>query len=164
MNLFELTGQYLALMEMMEDTETDPQTLEDTMAAIEGELEDKADAYAAIRTQLLGQAGIIEAEIERLKRRQGTIEGNIRRLTENLETCMRATGKVKFKTGLHSFNIQRNPASLVLDEQYIENIPDEYLIAQEPKIDRAKMKADLKAGKDLNGICHLEQTESLRIR
>ena len=163
MNLFELTGQYLTLMEMMEDPETDPQTLEDTMTAIEGELEDKADAYASIRTQLLGQSQVIDAEIERLKRRQGIIEGNVKRLTSNLEAVMRATGKVKFKTATRSFSIVKNPASIVIDV-LTENIPEEYLITQVPKVDRAKMKADIKAGKNLDGICHLEQTESLRIR
>ena len=99
MNLFELTGQSMTLMEMMEDPETDPQALEDTMSAIEGEIEDKADAYAAIRTQLLGQVEIIDAEIERLRRRKGSVEANIKRLMSSLEEAMRTTGKVKFKSG-----------------------------------------------------------------
>ena len=51
-----------------------------------------------------------------------------------------------------------------MDEQYIENIPEIYLIEQEPKLDRAKIKEDLKNGIVLEGIAHLEQTESLRIR
>lgn len=164
MNLFELTGQYLALMEMMEDPETDPQTLEDTMAAIEGELEDKADAYAAIRTQLLGQSEIIDAEIERLKRRKGSIEGNIKRLTANLEASMRATGKVKFKTATHSFGIQKNGglAPLILDRTDYEKFPEEFRkVKYEP--DNQKIREYLKYH-TLEWARLGEQGESLRIR
>lgn len=164
MNLFELTGQYLALMEMMEDPEIDPQTLEDTMAAIEGELEDKADAYAAIRTQLLGQSQVIDAEIERLKRRQGSIEGNIRRLTANLEASMRATGKMKFKTGLHSFGIQKNGglAPLILDRTDYEKFPEEFRkVKYEP--DNQKIREYLK-DHTLEWARLGEKGESLRIK
>ena len=161
MNLFELTGQYLALMEMMEDPETDPQTLEDTMSAIEGEIEDKADAYAAIRTQLLGQVEIIDAEIERLRRRKGSVEANIKRLMSSLEEAMRMTGKTKFKTAMHSFGIQKNPQSVYIFEG--AEIPDTYLIPQEPKIDKKAILADLKAGKKFD-FAELQQTDGLRIR
>ena len=74
------------------------------------------------------------------------------------------TGKEKFKTELFSFGIQSNPAAVIMDEQYLENIPEEYLIPQEPKLDKKKLAADLKAGVDLEGIAHLEQSRSLRIR
>jgi hypothetical protein len=77
---------------------------------------------------------------------------------------MELTGKRKFKTALFSFGIQKNPASIVIDEDYIENIPPRYLIYQDPVIDRQKLKADLTAGMELDGIAHLEQTEGVRIR
>ena len=51
-----------------------------------------------------------------------------------------------------------------VDEADIRSIPAEYLIEQAPKVDKTKLKADLKAGKDLTGIAHLVQGESLRIR
>lgn len=161
MNLFELTGQYLALMEMMEDPDVDPKTLEDTMAAAEGELEDKADAYAAIRTQLLGQVEILENEIERLRRRKGGIEGNIKRLMSSLEEAMRATGKTKFKTATHSFGIAKNPPRCVIDS--VADVPREFLMMQEPKVDTAGILKALKAGA-VYDFAHMEQGESLRIR
>ena len=76
---------------------------------------------------------------------------------------MKAVGKKKIETDLFTFRIQRNPASVVMDEAYLENIPKEYLIPQEPKLDRAKIREDLKAGKELE-FAHLVQTESLRIK
>ena len=88
------------------------------------------------------------------------IENNIKNLKQALETAMRATGKTKFKTDLFSFNIQKNPPKLVIDKP--EEIPEEYLIPQEPKINSKAIKDMLKE-KELP-FAHLEQSESLRIR
>ena len=74
---------------------------------------------------------------------------------------MQVTGKTKFKTPLFSFGIQKNPTSVQIEEG--ATIPDKYLIAQEPKIDRKGMIADLKEGIEIKG-CTLTQSESLRIR
>ena len=51
-----------------------------------------------------------------------------------------------------------------MDEAYIENIPDRFLIPQDPQIDKKAIKEALKNGENLEGLAHLEQTESLRIR
>ncbi len=164
MTLYELTNDYQNLLEMAEDPDIDPEVLADTMEAIEGEIEIKADGYARIIRQMEADAAALKAEADRITNRRRVIENNIRTMKNRLEDAMIATGKVKFKTELFSFGIQKNPARVVLDEQYIENLPEEYLIAQDPKVDTAKIKEDLKAGKDLHGIAHLEQDSSLRIR
>ena len=162
--LYELTAEYMQLLEMAEDPDIDLQTLADTMDAIGGELEDKADGYAKVIRQLEYDEAAIDAEIKRLMSRKKTIFGNIEHMKDNLQAEMLATGKTKFKTALHSFNIQRNPPSVVVDELMVENIPEQYLIYQEPKINKKAILEDIKAGRDLSGIAHLEQGESLRIR
>lgn len=162
--LYELTDDYMMLLEMAEDPEVDLDVLADTMEGISGEIEEKADGYARVIRELDAKAAAVKAEVERLTARRQSLENAARRIKDTLQMAMIATGKTKFKTDLFSFGIQKNPASVVMDEQYIENIPEEYLIQQEPKLDRAKIKEDLKAGKDLEGIAHLEQGESLRIR
>ena len=48
MNLYELTGQYLELQNLLESGEYDEQLINDTMEAVEGEIEIKADNYARI--------------------------------------------------------------------------------------------------------------------
>lgn len=162
--LYELTADYTMLLEMAEDPEVDLDVLADTMEGISGEIEEKADGYARVIRELDAKAAAVKAEVERLTARRQSLENAARRIKDTLQMAMIAIGKTKFKTDLFSFGIQKNPASVVMDEQYIENIPEEYLIKQEPKLDRAKIKEDLKAGKDLEGIAHLEQGESLRIR
>ena len=164
MTLYELTSEYLDLLAMLEDPDVDEDLINDTLEGIDGELEAKADGYARVMRQMDADAKAIKAEEERLANRRKSLENRSAALKCRLQQMMEITGKVKFKTELFSFGIQKNPAAVVMDEQYIENIPECYLIIQEPKIDKQKIKEDLKAGLDLEGIAHLEQTESLRIR
>lgn len=164
MTLYELTNDYINLLALAEDPDTDPEILADTLGGLDGQLEDKADNYAKVIRQIESDVNGLKAEIERLQARKTAAQNNIDRMKANLEQMMIATDKTKFKTELFSFGIQKNPAKVVMDEQYIENVPEEYLKYKEPEIDRKKIAEDLKAGKDLNGIAHLEQSESLRIR
>lgn len=161
MNLYELTGAYLELLEMAEDTTVDQDVLRDTMDAIGGELEDKADGYAKVIAQLAGDAESIKKQIERLTAMKDRIEGNIVAMKKSLEASMIATGKKKFKTQLFSFNIQRNAPSLdLLDENMV---PDMFRIPQPDKIDRRKALNFIKD----NGPTawgKLKESESLRIR
>lgn len=162
--LYQLTSDYTELMLLAEDPDIDEQAFLDTLEGIEGELEDKADNYAKVIRSLEADAAACDAEAKRLRAKKQTIENNVKRMKGALQYAMQATGKVKFKTPLFSFGIRKNPASVVVDEQYIENIPGRFLIPQEPVVDKKAMKDALKAGEDLTGICHLEQSESLSIR
>ena len=161
--IYELTDEYVELLNMLEDPEIDPEVLADTMEGLSGEIEAKADGYAKVIAELNAAIAGLKAEIERLTNRKTTMENNVKYLKSTLQFAMETTGKTKFKTDLFSFSVQKNPASVVIDEPYLENIPDKYLIPQDPKIDKAKIKEDLKAGIDI-GIAHLEQSQSLRIR
>ena len=162
--LYELTNDYMNLLELAEDPDIDEQAFIDTLEGIEGALEDKAEGYAKVIRTLEGDAAACDAESKRLRNKKQTIENNIKRMKAALQMAMEATGKRKFKTALFSFGIQKNPAAVVIDEGYIENIPDRFLIPQDPQIDKKAIKEALKNGEDLSGLAHLEQTESLRIK
>ena len=164
MTLYELTNDYMNLLELAEDPDIDEQAFMDTLEGIEGALEDKAEGYAKVIRTLEGDAAACDAESKRLRNKKQAIERNIDRMKKALQYAMETTGKTKFKTPLFSFNIQKNTPSVVMDEQYIENIPDRFLIHKDPEINRAAIKSAIKAGEDVGGIAHLEQTESLRIR
>ena len=159
--LYELTNEYLQLLEMAEDPDVDPETLADTMEAIGGEIEDKADGYARVMKQIEANAAGIKSEIDRLTARKTSMENNIKRMKESLQAAMEATGKKKFKTALFSFNIQKNPTSLKIDDP--DAVPENFLIPQPPKVDNAAIKDALKAGA-VYDFAHLAQGESLRIR
>ena len=164
-SLYDLTSDYLNLLELAEDPDIDEQAFLDTLEGIEGALEDKADNYAKIMRMLDGDALAIREEERRLEARRKAIENNIKRMKSALQYAMEATGKTKFKTQLFSFNVQNNPASVVMDESDVANIPERFLKYKDPEIDRKAIKDAIKAGdEDAMDIAHLEQTRGLRIK
>lgn len=160
MTLYELTSEYLELLSMLEDPDIDEQTINDTLEAIGGELEDKADGYARVMRQMDADATAIKKEEERLYARRKSLENRSAWLKQRLQSVMEVTGKKKFKTELFSFGIQKNPASVVVDDE--SKVPAGYWIPQQPKLDKTSLKEWLK-----DHECewaHLAQSESLRIR
>lgn len=169
--LYELTGQYQALLALMEDPDVDPHIVEDSLEAVSGEIEIKADGYAKVRLELLSQRDALKAEIDRLTARVRTIDRNVDRLMESLKNGLIAAEKPKFKTELFSFSIQKNPPKVVIDDEDIlhwkSNRLGDYIINPAPQLDKAKIKEGLKDHNEsffLEGFAHLEQSESLRIR
>ena len=157
--LYELTGQYLELMEIAD--EADPDVLRDTLEAIEGEIEIKAENYAKVIKNLEGKEDALDKEIARLQDRKRSVGNSIKSIKGNLERAMIATGKKKFKTDLFSFGIQKNPPTVqVVDESAV---PEKFWKPQEPVLDRNELKAYLKANGPTE-YAYLAQGESLRIR
>ena len=158
--LYEITGDFLKLLDMAEELDGD--VFRDTLEGIEGELEIKADGYAKVITELENRAEGLDKESKRLAERKKGIENNIKRIKDSLQGAMIATGKTKFKTELFNFGIQKNKPRLVLDKG-LEDIPMDYYIFQDPIADKEKITQELKEGKELD-FAHLEQGESLQIR
>ncbi len=164
-SLYELTGQFLELLQMLEDPEAETDVIKDTMEAVEGEIEVKADNYAKMIKNLESDLLGITAEMERLRIWKNRKESSIKMLKENLQNSMTAIGKKKIKTQLFSFNIQKNggKAPVILDVKDTSELPDDLV--------RIKEEADLDAIRQLiekEGTCkyaHLgERGESLRIK
>lgn len=161
MTLYELTEEYQWLLMLMEDPEADPLIVVDTLDAVGGEIEVKADGYARVLRNLEADVAGLKSEEQRLAQRRRTIENNIDRIKYTLTASMIACNKRDFKTDLFTFRVQKNPASVVIERDAA--VPDEYLIPQEPKVDKVKVKEALKAGANFEWA-HLYQTEGVRIR
>lgn len=162
MTLYELTGQFLELLEMAEYEEISTDALNDTMEAVGLEFEEKAENYAKVIKQLEMEADGYKAEAKRLTKKKKVVEANIDRIKKNLEKSMLATGKTKFKTALFSFGIQKNSPSIdLLDE---ENVPADFRTPQPDKIDKKAILDFLKETNEPVEWATMKQTESLRIR
>lgn len=167
MTLYELTNEYLQLLEWAEDPDIDPQVLEDTMEGLEGEIEDKADGYGRVLVQMAADSEALKAEIDRLTTRKRRVDSSIHYMKERLKNAMILTGKRKFKTELFSFNVQKNPPKLVKDVENYSAYPPEYWIHKAPEVDWKKVKEGLSDPDEapwLKDLVHLEQDESLRIK
>ena len=163
--LYELRGQYQFLLSLMEDPDVDPQVIEDSLESLTGDIEQKADGYAKVRLELLNQKAALKGEIERLTARVRAIDRNVDRLMESLETTMLSLEIRRMKTELFTFGIQKNPPKVVIDCE--ADIPEGFLIPQPAKVDTAAIKKSLQDADEApiwEGIAHLEQGESLRIR
>ncbi len=160
--LYEITGDYLRLLEMLEDEgNLDPQAFADTLDGIEGEFEIKADGYARIMKELDAEASKYDAEIQRMMARRDSLNNHSKMLKQRLYEGMKATGKLKFKTDLFSFGIRknggRNPVQIVPDV----TIPLEYCRI-EP--DSTKIREALENGAELSFAVLKEQGDHLVIR
>ncbi|MBP3277484.1 MAG: siphovirus Gp157 family protein [Butyrivibrio sp.] len=157
--LYELQNEFLELLSMAEDPETDPQAFKDTLEGLEGEIEYKADGYAKVIRQLEASADAVDKEIKRLQGMKKLFENNVTSMKESLKNAMEVTGKRKFKTDLFSFNIKKNPASVVIDNE--EAVPPEYLKVK-TEVNKTAIKDAIKNGEAIE-YAHLEQGESLII-
>ena len=163
-NIYELTESIRLLWDLMDQGELDDDVLKDAMMNSQEDLKDKLEGYCKFIRQMESDVDGISVEIKRLQDRKAVLKNTIERSKKVMQMAMETAGEKKVKGQIFTISIQANPESVVLDESYIENIPPEYLKVKEPDIDKAKLKEDLKNGVNLDGIAHLEQTESLRIK
>lgn len=160
--LYEITGDYLRLLEMLEEEENiDPQAFADTLEGIEGEFEIKADGYARVLKELSAEAGKYDAEIQRMIARRDSLNNRSKMLKQHLYESMKAIGKLKFKTDLFSFGIQKNGGLQPMEILPDVEIPDEYC-RKEP--DNTKIREALKNGAVLPFAVLKERGEHLVIR
>jgi chaperonin cofactor prefoldin len=162
--LYELTGEFRQLLEMIEQGDYTEEELQDTLEGLTGEIEIKADGYAKVIKELEGDSAKIKFEIARLSGKKTFIDNNIKSLKSSLELAMRATGKTKFKTDLFSFNIQKNGgvrALTIVGE--VKDLPVEYLVVQ-PSIPNNEKIRELLKESEVTWAKLEPQGESLRIK
>lgn len=165
--LYELTDDYLRLLDMADDPDIDEQAFIDTLEAIDGEIEDKADNYAKLIKELECKADGLDKEAKRISERRDRIRATIDRMKRSLENAMIATGKTKFKTMLFSFGIQKNAPSVVLDfdekdARAIDELPEMFVNVKKT-VNKTAIKEAINAGLEFD-FAHLASSESIRIR
>ena len=163
-NIYELTESIKLLWDLMDQGELDDDVLKDAMMNSQEDLKDKLEGYCKFIRQMESDVDGVSSEIKRLQDRKAVLKNTIERSKKVMQMAMETAGEKKVKGQIFTISIQANPESVVLDEQYIENIPSAYLKVKDPEVDRAKLKEDLKNGVNLEGIAHLEQNYGLRIR
>ena len=167
-SLYELTGDYAKFAEIAQqgDLDDDMQAMLDgALANLADDIEVKLEGYAKVIKNFESDIEGLKKEEDRLAGKRKTLENRVKSMKTAMRDAMIATGKLKVKGDLFSFTVRNNAPSVVMDEQYIENIPKKYLVPQEPKIDRKLLAEDLKAdGAALEGIAHLESSQSILIK
>lgn len=135
--MYELTADYMAVLEMAQDPEIDPQAITDTLEAIGGAIEDKAENTAIIMKELEAEAAKVKAEEQRLKERRASLENNVKNIKQRLFDAMKLTGKEKFRTALFNFSIAKNGGKIpVIVDVDTADLPDDLVtITEKPNLD-----------------------------
>lgn len=158
MNLYELSGSYIQLQNILEDMED-----EDIAAALD-EVNDSFENKAINTVKMIkafeADAKAVKEEKQRLGKRQKTLENKAQSLKDYIYDNMKATHKDKIKSDLFNISIRKNPPALDIHSE--EAIPAEFYIEQKPKLDKQKLKEYVKEY-GLDGV-ELKQGESLSIR
>ncbi|BAM99086.1 hypothetical protein [Bacillus phage PM1] len=174
MNLYDLTGQYLTVLNMADELEDD--TLKDTLDAIKEPMDEKAGNIAGLIKSFESEIEMIKAEEKRLAERRKSRERKIVNLRDMLKDHVLSIGEDNGKTtGINLKNnprfsriwVQKNPPSAQVKNVYY--LPEEYQVPQEPKADVKQIIKDWKDGKindnQLNEYCvSINQSESVRFK
>lgn len=161
MKLYEITNNYIELMERLENND-DPgmlDTLKDTLDSIEGDFEDKVNNCCKMYQNILADAEAFGAEAKRLTDKKRAAENKADRLKEYVQSEMKRMGKTSAYIGTFKLGFRNTKAVKVED---FDRLPEEYIrVKKEP--DKKAIKAALDAGVTVDGASIVEN-ESFSIR
>ena len=153
MTLYDLTGEYMELLAMMEDPDVDPDVLQDTMEAIGGEIEYKAEGYVCVAKELEAEADKFDKEIERLIKNRDSLRNNAKRVKTTLLTAMELIDMPKITTEHFKVSIAKNGGLQPM--KITGEVPKEYMLYK-PEPDSKKIREALNNGLALD-FAHLEE-------
>lgn len=146
MNLYEIKQEFEKAIEECVDMETGEIINPARLDELNMVLTDKRENVALYIKNLSAEVKAIDEEAKNLTNRKrvlnNKVEGLKKYLADNLEGHKFETAKV-----VVSFR-----KSEQLEINSIEHIPTEYLISQEPKIDKVALKKSIKQGAVINGV------------
>ena len=167
-SLYEVTGNILALQELLESPLDDEDVLKDTLEAVQGEYEFKLESYCKVIKNLEADIVGIKAEVDRLSGKRKVLENNIDRLKKAMFESMKATNTPKVKGQLFTVAIQKNGGVIPInydknDKNITANLPDHLVnIVKTPNLEA--IRELLEAGKVVDGFTLGERGESIRIK
>lgn len=163
-SLYNLTADYMEVLDMAQDPDIEPQVIADTLEGIDGEIELKAENTTIIMKELEAEVSKLKAEEQRLYNRRKSIENNIEDMKKQIYNAMKLTGKTKFKTTLFNFSIAKNGGKIpVIVDADCSEMPDDFvIISKKPNVEA------LREYIEKHGTCayahYGERGEGLRIR
>lgn len=163
--LYELSNSYRALEDMARlDVEMPPELVKDTLDALAGDIETKGINIVKFVKNNDVVADAIDEAAKAMQARAAAIRKRGDSLKAYLQFHMQATGITRIECTEFVISLRNNPEAVKIADDVI--LPPEYMVTPEPpppRPDKAKIKADLKAGKTIDG-CWLEQGQRLEIK
>lgn len=168
-SIYELTSEFQLIWNLMEEGNIEEDTLKEVLQCTREELEIKLENYCKFLKNLDSDIAGLDGEIKRLQARKKTLQNTKEGAKDAMKNAVLAAGGDPMKCGTFKLSVSNNPPKLVMDESYIENIPEEYLTTPEPVVNSEALKEVLQNGteeqkKALEGIAHIEIGSHINIR
>ena len=165
-SLYEVTGNILALQELLESPLDDEEVLKDTLEGVQGEYELKLEAYCKVIKNLESDMEALKNEAKRLTDKRKVLENNVDRLKKAMFDSMKATNTDKVKGQLFTVAIQKNGGKLpVIVDVPTKDLPDDLVkIVESPDLDAIYNLMDKLDVTECEYAHFGERGESLRIK
>lgn len=156
--LYEMTTDAARLYEMLLNEEIDEQTLNDTIEAMGAE--EKLESYVKIIRQLEHDSAGYKFEKDEMAKKQKRADKAIDRMKGSVIQFMNAIGQKKARAGMFDLTLSVSKSAQIVNDELVDK---QYLVPQQPKINKDAIRKDLLAGKTIEGAVLVENT-GVRIR
>jgi hypothetical protein len=162
MKLYQLSGQYAQLMEMIDNEELTIDQIKETLESFEDAISVKAENIVKLIKSIEAEAEMFKTEKDKLAQKQKARENKAEWLHTYLESSLKGAGIKKLDAGLYKLAFQKSsPSVKIVDESLI---PEKFKTPQPAKISKDDIKKAIKNGEDVKGATLVEDNEHLRIR
>ena len=164
LSLYQISDQYLADLQKLQELDLDDQTFADTLEGLSGELEVKATNVAMFIKNLESSAEAIKAAEKQMAERRKALEAKAERIRSYLLENMNRTGITKIESPYLAISIRKNPPAVQVTDE--SSIPIQYFDQPPqpaPVLNKNRLKDDLKEGVLVDGAV-LTQGQSLTIK
>lgn len=160
--LYELTAEFKAVADKLEQLELDEQTIQDTLEGYSADFDNKVVSISSfIRNLEVSADAIKQAEAEMYARRKA-IETKIEHLKSYVLTNMKAIGKDKVECALFKVSVRNNAPSVQIDDD--SKISTDYLVTKiDYSFDKKAIKKAIEEGLVVEGAS-LVRSNSLSIK
>lgn len=180
-SLYEIGGNYKALLQAIEDGEIPVEAIADTLESAEGEFVEKVDNTACYIKNLMAESQAIDTEIENLQARQKAKKLKIDSFKKYLFDALAMAGYKpynkdtdgkdkhnKFETTRNVLTVGFNPVSVCVDDEaefieYAKANNEKLITYGKPTISKTNIKELLETGIEVPH-CSLKQGTKLTIK
>lgn len=161
--IYEVCKDFNELAAKLDERALEEDELTD-LVSVEDKMQSLFTSLVTITDEEQRMTDLLDRQIKELTERKKRITNRIQYAKDTLHNAMRVCDITKIKLPMITISRSKTPDKVVIDDEtaLLCEHP-EYFIKQNPKIDKAKLKQDLKCGVAVDGA-HLEQGETIVMR
>lgn len=156
--LYKMTPQARSLYEMFLEEEIDHQTFQDTLESMSAE--ERLEACVKTLRQCENDIEKCIAEKKWINDVEERYKKAQKRAKDQIVQFMTAIGQKKARAGMFDLTLSVSKSAQIVNDELVDK---QYLIPQQPKINKDAIRKDLLAGKTIEGAVLVENT-GVRIR